>query len=139
MIFLGGTSGFHYGQVVLQIHLSVGQVDFLTKFDPCIHIVSIGIQIFQTPPLIFPQDHILLCHVCYIRRFQFFGTIQQSVKFCEVLGLWITNPHCQHCTLVEELYQLNIPWKQVKCNTHNAYQAVSRVLHEFITCVTRVN
>ena len=34
MIFLGGTSGFHYGQVVLQIHLSVGQVDFLTKFDP---------------------------------------------------------------------------------------------------------
>ena len=35
MIFLGGTSGFHYGQVVLQIHLSVGQVDFLTKFDPC--------------------------------------------------------------------------------------------------------
>ena len=35
MIFLGGTSGFHYGQVILQIHLSVGQVDFLTKFDPC--------------------------------------------------------------------------------------------------------
>ena len=35
MIFLGGTSGFHYGQVVLQIHLSVGQEDFLTKFDPC--------------------------------------------------------------------------------------------------------
>ena len=34
MIFLGGTSGFHYGQVVLQIHLSVGQLDFLTKFDP---------------------------------------------------------------------------------------------------------
>ena len=34
MIFLGGTSEFHYGQVVLQIHLSVGQVDFLTKFDP---------------------------------------------------------------------------------------------------------
>ena len=37
MIFLGGTSGFHYGQVVLQIHLSVGQVDFSTKFDPCLH------------------------------------------------------------------------------------------------------
>ena len=55
-----------------------------------IHIVSIGIKIFQTPPLIFHHDHILLCHVCYIRRFQFFGTIQQSVKFCEVLGLWIT-------------------------------------------------
>ena len=36
MIFLGGTSEFHYGQVVLQIHLSVGQVDFLTKFDPWI-------------------------------------------------------------------------------------------------------
>ena len=35
MIFLSGTSGFHYGQLVLQIHLSVGQVDFLTKFDPC--------------------------------------------------------------------------------------------------------
>ena len=35
--------------------------------------------------------------------------------------------------------QLNIPWKQVKYNTHNAYQAVSRVLHEFVTCVTRVN
>ena len=34
MIFLGGTSGFHYGQVILQIHLSVGQVDFLTKFAP---------------------------------------------------------------------------------------------------------
>ena len=34
MIFLGGTSGFNYGQVVLQINLSVGQVDFLTKFDP---------------------------------------------------------------------------------------------------------
>ena len=32
MIFLGGTSGFHYGQEVLQIHLSVGQVDFLTPF-----------------------------------------------------------------------------------------------------------
>ena len=31
-------------------------------------------------------------------------------------------------TLLEELYQLNIPWKQVKYNTHNAYQAVSRVL-----------
>ena len=46
-----------------------------------IHIVSIAIQIFQTPPLIFPHGHILLCHVCYIRRFQFFGTIQQSVKF----------------------------------------------------------
>ena len=40
MIFLGGTSEFHYGQVVLQIHLSVGQVDFLTKFDPCIHLTS---------------------------------------------------------------------------------------------------
>ena len=40
MIFLGGTSGFHYGQVVLQIHLSVGQVDFLTKFDPCLHILE---------------------------------------------------------------------------------------------------
>ena len=104
-----------------------------------IHVASIGIKIFQTPPLIFPHDHILLCHVCYIRRFQFFGTIQQSVKFCEVLGLWITNPYCQHCTLLEELYQLNIPWKQVKYNTHNAYQAVSRVLHEFVTCVTRVN
>ena len=38
MIFLGGTSEFHYGQVVLQIHLSVGQVDFLTKFDPCVYI-----------------------------------------------------------------------------------------------------
>ena len=63
-----------------------------------------------------------------------------KVKFCEVLGLWITNPYCQHCTLLEELYQLNIPWKQVKYNTsHNAYQAVSRVLHEFVTCVTRVN
>ena len=24
-------------------------------------------------------------------------------------------------------------------NRHNAYQAVSRVLHEFVTCVTRVN
>ena len=34
MIFLGGTSGFHYGQVVLQIHLSVGQVDFWTKLLP---------------------------------------------------------------------------------------------------------
>ena len=40
MIFLGGTSGFHYGQVVLQIHLYVGQVDFVTKFDPCTHIVE---------------------------------------------------------------------------------------------------
>ena len=99
----------------------------------------IGIQLFQTPPLIFPHDHILLCHVCYIRRFQFFGTIQQSVKFCEVLGLWLTNPYSQHCTLLEELYQLYIPWKQLKYNPHNAYQAVSRVLHEFVTCVTRVN
>ena len=35
MIFLGGTSGFHDGQVDLQNHLSVGQVDFLTKFEPC--------------------------------------------------------------------------------------------------------
>ena len=26
-----------------------------------------------------------------------------------------------------------------KYNTHNAYQAVSRVLHAFVTCVTRVN
>ena len=42
MIFLGGTSGFHYGQVVLQIHLSVGQVDFLTKFDPCILLQNIS-------------------------------------------------------------------------------------------------
>ena len=31
----GGTSGFWGGQVVLVIHLSVGQVDFLTKFEPC--------------------------------------------------------------------------------------------------------
>ena len=45
----------------------------------------------------------------------------------------------EHCTLLEELYQLNIPWKQVKYSTDNAYQAVSRVLHEFVTCVTRVN
>ena len=30
----GGTSGFWGGQVVLVIHLSVGQVDFLTKFEP---------------------------------------------------------------------------------------------------------
>ena len=44
----------------------------------------------------------------------------------------------EHCTLLE-LYQLNIPRKQVKYSTHNAYQAVSRVLHEFVTCVTRVN
>ena len=43
--------------------------------------------------------------------------------------------------MLEELYQLNIPWiwKQVKYNIHNAYQAVSRMLHEFVTCVTRVN
>ena len=34
--FGGGTSGFWGGQVVLVIHLSVGQVDFLTKFEPCI-------------------------------------------------------------------------------------------------------
>ena len=33
MNFLDGTSGIHYGQVVLAIHLSVGQVDFLTKFE----------------------------------------------------------------------------------------------------------
>ena len=33
--FGGGTSGFWGGQVVLVIHLSVGQVDFLTKFEPC--------------------------------------------------------------------------------------------------------
>ena len=42
-------------------------------------------------------------------------------------------------TLLEELYQLNIPWKQVTYNTHNAYQAVTPVLHEFVTCVPRVN
>ena len=36
--FGGGTSGFWGGQVVLVIHLSVGQVDFLTKFEPCIGI-----------------------------------------------------------------------------------------------------
>ena len=58
---------------------------------------------------------------------------------CKVLGLWITNPYSQQCTLLEELYQLNIHWKQLKYNPHNAYQAVSRVLHEFVTCVTRVN
>ena len=33
--FGGGTSGFWGGQVVLVIHLSVGQVDFFTKFEPC--------------------------------------------------------------------------------------------------------
>ena len=32
--FGGGTSGFWGGQVVLVIHLSVGQVDFFTKFEP---------------------------------------------------------------------------------------------------------
>ena len=101
--------------------------------------MSIGIERFQTPRLVFSHYLILLCHVCYIRRFQFFGTIQQCVKFCEVLGLWITNPYCQHYAMLEELYQLNIPWKQVKYNTHNAYQAVSSMLHEFVTCVTRVN
>ena len=31
MILVGGTSGFHYGQVVLEIHLSVGQVDFFDE------------------------------------------------------------------------------------------------------------
>ena len=36
MILVGGTSGFQYGQVVFEIHLSVGQVDFLTKFEPCL-------------------------------------------------------------------------------------------------------
>ena len=45
MIFLGGTSGFHYGQVVLQIHLSVGQVDFLTKFDPWYNITKLAIAL----------------------------------------------------------------------------------------------
>ena len=34
MICLDGTSGFHYGQVVLVIHLSIGQVEFLTTFEP---------------------------------------------------------------------------------------------------------
>ena len=34
MIFLDGTSGFHYGQVLLVFYLSVGQVNFLTKFEP---------------------------------------------------------------------------------------------------------
>ena len=101
----------------------------------CVHWHSI----FKTPPLIFPHYHILLCDVCYIWRFQLFGMIQRCVKFCDVLGLWITIPYCQHCTLLEELYRLNMPWKQVKYNAHNAYQAVSRVLHEFVTCVTRVN
>ena len=33
--FWGGTSGFWGGQVVLVIHMSVAQVDFLTKFEPC--------------------------------------------------------------------------------------------------------
>ena len=34
--FGGGTSGFWGGQVVLVIHMSVGQVDFFTKFEPCL-------------------------------------------------------------------------------------------------------
>ena len=116
-------------------------------------IYPISIEIFQMPQLVFPfkQYLILLCHVCYtiIRRFQFFDTVQQCVKFCEVLGLWIANPYCQHgtdillLTVLEGVYLLNIPWKQVNYNTHNAYQALSRVLHryihEFVACVTRVN
>ena len=63
---------------------------------------------------------------------------------CKVLWstgvMYITNPYyCQHRTLLEEPYQLNIPWKQVKYNTDNAYQAVhvcymnlSRVLRLWI-------
>ena len=35
VFFRGGTSGFWGGQVVLVIHLSVGQVAFITKFEPC--------------------------------------------------------------------------------------------------------
>ena len=38
--FGGGTSGFWGGQVVLVIHLSVGQVDFFTKFEPCMWIID---------------------------------------------------------------------------------------------------
>ena len=48
--------------------------------------MSIGIERVQTAQLIFPQYLILLCHVCYIRRFQLFETVQQCVMFCEVLG-----------------------------------------------------
>ena len=41
----GGTSGFWGGQVVLVIHLSVGQVDFCTKFEPCILKVMLSPQV----------------------------------------------------------------------------------------------
>ena len=99
------------------------------------HIVSIGIEIFQTPPLIFPH-YILLCHVCYIRRFHFFGTIQQCVKFCEVLGL------CNKSILLSTSYivRRTISAKySLETGSDNAYQAVhvcymnlSRVLRLWI-------
>ena len=44
--FGGGTSGFWGGQVVLVIHLSVGQVDFLTKFEPCLHTSNNAVILF---------------------------------------------------------------------------------------------
>ena len=72
--------------VLNDIHILVYYLQWTYMHSPTC-IVSIGKDIFQTPPLISPHYHILLCHVCYIRRFLFFGTIQECVKFCEVLGL----------------------------------------------------
>ena len=107
--------------------------------------VSIGIERFQTPRLISPHYLILLCHVCYIRRFQLFDMVQQCIKLCEVLGLWITNPYCQHCSqqkltnVSQNKACLCEKWGAIcvykLCNT----RAVKCVTCDDATCVTCIS
>ena len=101
-----------------------------------IHVVSIGIEIFQTPPLIFPHDHILLCHACYLH--QTISILWHDSAKCKVLwsiGVMDNKSILSTLHIVGRTISAKYSWEQVKYNTHNAYQAVSRVLHEFVTCV----
>ena len=78
--FGGGTSGFWGGQVVLVIHLSVGQVDFLTKFEPC---ACMYVCIHYTRFLTGVCVCVYTCHRnrdTNRRRFDHRGTVVPAIK-----------------------------------------------------------
>ena len=56
MIFLDGTSGFQYGQVVLIIHLSVGQVDFFDEIRALKPNHNFGNSVYPALPVSFGGD-----------------------------------------------------------------------------------
>ena len=95
--FGGGTSGFWGGQVVLVIHLYVGQVDFFTKFEPCYYVKpsTTGV-VASVSYLLFDAKFAVLC--CMLAQaFHFSNVVQAKLHYdavslsCRSMSIYLFN------------------------------------------------